>query len=647
MELMRAPVSRCLAVAMAVVGLLIGAGQLCAQSTTQPGAPTTAGGGGAPAQPNAQPEAPANAQPAAPANPNVVAQVNVSGNERISKEAILAVLSTKPGEELSADKLARDQDAIKRMGFFRNVAAPRVEDSPAGKVVTFVVTEWPVVKQIQITGNKVFPTEAIQAVLATKVGDVLNTNVLEQDLDRIKRLYQDKGFVGQVTEQLAVGFEDTGVLNIPIQELTVEAVKVVGNRKTKTPVITRELRLTPGQVYNVNELRKDYGRLERLDLFESIEPKPEVGTEPGKVVITWSVKEKRTGQVSVGLGYSARERLVGRAELTETNFRGWGQGLNLSWEVGSVNGGQNSIELGFFEPYLDRRHTSLSVNLYDKAVYRFSTDLFQSTTTSSDQGQYNERRKGGALTLTRPLSDITRLSFGFRAENVKTSNLQSIDPNFPHQDGTVFSGTVRGIRDTRDYATNPSGGTLHTAWVELGHANLTDTGPDAFGTSNFGKYVADLRRYVPLRPHRATNPAERQRERIPVLALRLMGGLSSGKLPYFEQFFIGGADSLRGYLEDRFWGSRMFLASGEFRYPLASSLMGVLFADFGDAWASSNNFQFSDPTLQTRYEQHPNFNPRYGVGFGIRVVTPIGPLRLDYAIGQEGGRTHFSIGHSF
>jgi outer membrane protein insertion porin family len=183
--------------------------------------------------------------------------------------------------------------------------------------------------------------------------------------------------------------------------------------------------------------------------------------------------------------------------------------------------------------------------------------------------------------------------------------------------------------------------------VELGRANLTDTGPDAFGSSNFGKYVTDLRRYVPLRAHRATNPAERQRERVPVLALRLMGGLSSGKLPYFEQFFIGGADSLRGYLEDRFWGSRMFLASTEFRYPLASSLMGVAFADLGDAWASSSDFQFSDPTLQTRYQQHTNFSPSYGVGFGIRVVTPLGPLRLDYAIGKEGGRTHFSIGHSF
>jgi outer membrane protein insertion porin family len=598
----------------------------------------------APAQPAAAPPEPAEPQPA-PASPNRVAVVEIEGNENISREAILLVLSTKPGTDVSAATLERDRQAIQRMGFFRTVAPPRVEDTPAGKRVVFTVTEWPRVKEIRITGNRVIPTEAIRAVLGTKEGEVLNSTVLEQDLERIKRLYQEKGYVGNVTEELALGFEESGVLTIPISELTVEAIKVVGNRKTKTPVITRELQMKPGQVYNVNDLRKDYARLERLQLFETIEPAPAVGSEPGKVVVTWTVKERRTGQVSVGLGYSARERLVGRAELSETNFRGWGQGVNLQWEIGGL-AGRNSVEFGFFEPWLDRRHTSLSLNLYDKAVYRFSTDLFRSG-TADDDGRYFERRRGGAVTLGRPLSDVTRLSLGFRFDDVRTENLQSVDPEFPRQDGTVTSGTLRGVRDTRDYATNPTGGGLSTAWSEIGYANLTEASTEAFGSSTFGKYVLDLRRYIGLKPHRATNPAERQRERIPVVATRLMLGLSSGRLPFFEQFFLGGADSLRGYLEDRFWGSRMLLFSAELRVPLASSIAGVVFADVGDAWNSLSEFQFSDPTLQTRFEQHEGFNPRAGIGLGIRVVTPIGPLRLDYAFGREGSRTHFSIGHSF
>jgi outer membrane protein insertion porin family len=583
--------------------------------------------------------------PAQQAKPTTIAQVEITGNERISKEAILAVLGTKAGAELNAELLAKDVEAIKRMGFFRAVAPARVEDTPTGKRVTFVVTEWPQVKQIQITGNRVIPTEAIRGVLTTKVGDVLNTNVLEQDLERIKRLYSGKGFIGQVTEQLALGFEESGILTIPIAELTVEAIKVTGNRKTKKEVIERELKMQPGEVYNVNDISKDFGRLDRLQLFETIEPKIEVGSEPGKVVITWNVKERRTGQVSVGLGYSARERLVGRAELSETNFRGRGQGVNLTFEVGGFSG-KNSVEMGFFEPWLDKKHTSLSLNLYDKVVYRFSTNLYQSGGSINEPGRYNEKRRGGTVTLGRPLSDRLRLSLGLRAEDVRTSDLTQIDTGFPKQDGTVISGTVRGVGDTRDYATNPTNGGLHTAWMEIGHADLVESGSDVeFGA--FGKYVLDLRRYMGLKAHRATNPVERQREKIPVIASRLMLGFSNGNLPFFEQFFLGGADTLRGYLEDRFWGSQMFLASAELRYPLASSLTGVAFVDYGDAWASRSEFQFSDTRLRTQFEQHNNFKPAVGFGVGMRVVTPIGPIRLDYAIGQEGARTHFSIGHSF
>ena len=596
-----------------------------------------------PAGENAQPPQPEPAP--APVSPNRVAEVVIEGNQNVSREAILLLLATKVGTDVSAATLERDRQAITRMGFFRTVAPPRVEDTPAGKRVVFTVVEWPKVKEIRITGNKVVPTEAIRAVLGTKEGEVLNHNVLIEDTERIKRLYQEKGYFGNVTEELALGFEDTGVLTIPISELTVEAIKVVGNRKTKTQVITRELQMKPGQVYNQNDIRKDYARLERLQLFESIEPSPTVGSEPGKVVVTWNVKERRTGQVSVGLGYSARERLVGRAELSESNFRGWGQGINLQWEIGGL-AGRNSVEFGFFEPWLDRRHTSLSLNLYDKAVYRFSTDLFRSG-TADDDGRYFERRRGGAVTLGRPLSEATRLSLGFRFDDVSTENLESVDPDFPRQDGTVTSGTLRGVRDTRDYATNPTGGGLSTAWTEIGFANLNESSGETFGSSTFGKYVVDLRRYIGLKPHRATNPAERQRERIPVVATRMMMGVSSGRLPFFEQFFLGGADSLRGYLEDRFWGSRMFLFSAELRVPLASSIAGVAFVDVGDAWNSLSEFQFSDPALQTRFEQHEGFSPRTGLGIGLRVVTPIGPLRLDYAFGREGSRTHFSIGHSF
>ena len=123
--------------------------------------------------------------------------------------------------------------------------------------------------------------------------------------------------------------------------------------------------------------------------------------------------------------------------------------------------------------------------------------------------------------------------------------------------------------------------------------------------------------------------------------MRFQLGSSAGTLPFFEQFFVGGSENLRGYRDDRFWGSNLFLGSVEFRQPVARRLKGVLFMDIGDAWGGSY-----DNVSIPGFTQN-GFQPHLGVGLGIRVNTPIGPLRLDYGIGDEGGRTHFSIGPTF
>ena len=105
---------------------------------------------------------------------------------------------------------------------------------------------------------------------------------------------------------------------------------------------------------------------------------------------------------------------------------------------------------------------------------------------------------------------------------------------------------------------------------------------------------------------------------------------------------MGGAETLRGYNEDRFWGKNMVLSSFEFRQPIANALTGVLFADVGDAWGGNyEKVNFSG------FNQHSGFNPNVGVGFGMRVVTPIGPIRIDEGFGRGGAHTHFSIGHVF
>jgi outer membrane protein insertion porin family len=159
-------------------------------------------------------------------------------------------------------------------------------------------------------------------------------------------------------------------------------------------------------------------------------------------------------------------------------------------------------------------------------------------------------------------------------------------------------------------------------------------------SSAFAKYSIDLRRYFSKGGARKEINEHRN-----VFATRLMAGSLSGSVPFFEQYFVGGAETLRGFKEDRFWGKNMLLASTEYRFPLGSSLTGVVFTDYGDAWGAPADYLII-PDLDN-YTQHESFKGNLGYGVGIRVQTPIGPLRLDYGFSNEGSRAHFSIGQVF
>ena len=157
----------------------------------------------------------------------------------------------------------------------------------------------------------------------------------------------------------------------------------------------------------------------------------------------------------------------------------------------------------------------------------------------------------------------------------------------------------------------------------------------------FGKLGIDLRRYVSLNGKRAPGKFNQPKR---VLATRLLIGTTARNIPFFEQYFLGGADSLRGYDTDRFWGSNLALVQAELRIPVGkdNNFQGVLLFDGGDAWGSIYQ--------QQGLQQHTAFKFESDYGVGIRLVTPIGPIRLDLAKPTTGGgslRTQFSIGQSF
>ncbi len=246
------------------------------------------------------------------------------------------------------------------------------------------------------------------------------------------------------------------------------------------------------------------------------------------------------------------------------------------------------------------------------------------------------------------MTDATRLYLGGRFENVTTDpSLLVTTGNLANiiQDGDVTAGSLRLVHNTRDFELSPATGGYEAVSVELGTvaATLYNVSNNVISSSpfdgGFAKTSVDLRRYF-SRGGKKTSPNDK---RI-VIATRLLVGTSTGKLPFFEQFFVGGGESLRGYVEDRFWGTKMVLASIEVRKPIAQSIDGVVFTDYGDAWDTEPEFANVSINNLTQSEA---FQGHFGVGVGIRVTTPIGHLRLDYGVGSEGARTHFSMGQAF
>ena len=553
--------------------------------------------------------------------PPIVA-VDVVGSERVAEDDIRKVIKSQPGGQYSKAQANRDVEAIRGMGSFQRVWYEDVSVEN-GVNLLFHVIENPVITDIQFEGSRELTRVQLLKVMKTQPDQIYNAKILAQDAQAIESLYGSNGYILAIV--VSQKMSDAGVLTLVIAEGEIEDIKITGNSHTKTYAIRRYIRTRVGETYNDRKVARDVGRLNALGWFETVRRDAEVGSEPGKVIVIITVVErKRTGMASVGGGYSSVQGLVGFIDLTKSNLGGNGQRVSIRGEFG----GRTSYELGYQHPWVMTPETRLSTGIYDRLILReaFVTD-------DDDQRHsilYDERRNGGNLTLGRPLSDRTTVFVGVRADDISISGVSPEEEEFLKDDEgnllpafqprDVRSLTLAAVNDTRNDVYNPRQGFYQRFSAEFA---------GVFGGVDFNKYVSDSRRFLPL-------------GRKNVLAVRLLAGVVTGEAPYLEQFLIGGSESLRGFRTDRFVGTRMAIVNTEYRFPVSENLLGVAFVDFGDAWGGpvSSEEAFGEIV-------HESFTAHVGYGVGVRVKTPIGPLRLDLGFSEEGTETHFGVRHMF
>jgi len=577
---------------------------------------------------------------------SVIKEIVVQGNQNVRTDAILLAMRTKVGQPYVQSTLDQDRKALEDLGFFQAVDVRAVPLDAQNYQILVNVSEFPLIKEIRVVGNTVVSTEEILKAITLQQGQVFNLRSETTSVQAIQQLYTSKGYFALVEDSGPLE-ESPGTISFSIRELTVNTISIQGNTRTRDRVIARLIKTKEGEPFNRDIWREDLVRIHSTGWFEpdSLEPQMLETEELGKVDLLIKLKEARTGQFNVGLQLDPRSSLAGLLRLSDTNFRGTGQGVGIDFLQGTRGGGA-SIDVDYSNPWIDNKDTALNVSVYSRIIYRFTGSAFggDSNPIFDDDNRYFERRTGGTVGLSRPIGRHTSAFISGRFENIDTRDVStSASDAFVQQDGDVGLIAFGAIRNRRDVNTDPSRGDWLRLSIEPGYSNITRVGGAAsdesiLGSNTFLRTNLEYRTYFSPQPPRPIEELDAPRR---VIAVRVRVGSIMGNVPFFEQFFAGGSDTLRGYPEDRFWGRNMLLTSLEYRHPLQRAFSLIGFVDYGGAWGgygSVREFSQSD-----RFKLHLG----YGVGLSFRIQS-LGQIRLDFGINESGGsRTHFLIGTSF
>lgn len=557
-----------------------------------------------------------------------ISEVRVVGSRVVPADTILAQVRLQRGAAFSSRQAQLDLGRINQLGFFASAQAQVAPDltDPNKTVVTYIVTENRVVTGFEFANEKALKPEDILPVLTSKVGTVLNRNSVATDVTAIQKLYQDKGFAVLVRSAQQT---EEGKLVFDLSEATISKINIIGLKKTKESLVRRQIRIKEGDTFSAAKMRMDLNRLYDTNFFDAVDPRVDDDpNQPGAVIVNFVFREKRTGQFQVGVGFDSRSKISGFLTLSDSNLRGSGQRGFASIEGGS----QRNFELGTGNPFIGDKNASYDVSVYRRSIFREPRLLQNVGVNTSNTFTYEEQRTGGRINFTKPLDYDRRrtLIFGYRNENARlrqtdrngNSNPVNNADNPLSSSGTVSAFSVGFLRDTRDLRIDPSSGGRESLVLEQAVKFLA-------GSTNFTKLDLDLRRYIPvIGGEKIGAPAKL------VLAGRVVLGRSINQLPAFEQYYIGGTETVRGYNTEQQFGDNQIYGNAELRYRFQPKVTGVLFADTGSAFGG-------------RFSSSKDLNFLSSVGVGVRLVTPIGPIRLDYGIGRDGGKTHFGIGSTF
>ncbi len=532
-------------------------------------------------------------------------------------------------QQMLAQDVARIGSFYNNQGFLEvKVAEPLVKQDGDWLYITFTIEEGPRyrVGTVSFAGDLIEDKQKLRRLLSIQEQEFINRQILREDILRVTDFYSEKGFafadIRPKMKKSATGARVDIVIDIDKGDLVyIQRISIKGNSRTRDNVIRRELEIGEGGVFDSKALRISTQRLRRLDFFEEVNIVPEPAMDPSKMNITVNVKEKSTGQFSIGAGYSSVDSVMVMGEISENNFLGRGDRLSLA---ANLSANSSRFNLGYTDPHF--RDSELSVG----------ADLFNWFREYDD---YDKDSKGGAFRFGYPLFEKWRGYGSYSYTDTKLTNvsenasqiiLDSLDINVTS--AVKFSM----VRDTRDRRMGARRGSENSITVKY-------AGGPFGGDAEFTRLEAFSSWYFPM-PWSTT------------FHFKLAGGQvwenTPGKLPVYERFFLGGINTIRGFefgraspidpaTGDRIGGDKMWYTNIEYVFPLLTEagLQGVVFFDAGKV--------FNDE-LELGVDRYNK-----SAGMELRWMSPMGPLRLvwgynlDAEEDEDSAVWDFSIGGAF
>lgn len=572
-----------------------------------------------------------------------IKEIIITGNTSFSDREIKKVISTSEkgwfsfltdSGLMNREKL--EQDATKIAAFYQNngfveakIGEPEIVSKGDWFYVYFNIAEGERYKcgTISLSGDLIEEEAFLRQKITVDKEEFFSRMVLREDVLRLTDFYAEKGYAFAEVRPATTRNEAEKTVDLDFQInkgqlITINRINIKGNNRTRDKVIRREIMLKEGGLFDATMLKASNQRLARIDFFEDVNISPEPSIDENQLDLIVEIKEKPTGKFSIGGGYSTVDKMTFMGEVSENNLFGRGQKLALQANVSSNS---NKFNIDFTEPHL----------LDSKLLFAFSLYNW-----SREYDNYTKDSQGGSISLGYPLWNKWHVNAGVGRDdssltdvNLLTASQEIIDSMDYHITNSV---KLALLRDTRNRMYGASEGSSH-------NLSLRYAGGALGGDNSFTKIEATTSWYLPV-TKTTTFHAK--------LSGGYIAGNSAGHLPVFEKFYLGGLSSIRSFDNgqispvdpvsgNRIGGSKMWYGNLEYIFPLAKAqgLMGVVFYDIGNVYAVAQPWEFSDY--------------KHSAGAGIRWMSPIGPLRLEWGynlapVGDEDTKNwEFSIGGAF